>query len=114
MGIDAREKSVVENTIWETSGVHGHRCPRDKCCKKYNLGNPPFRNSCKKYNLGIHPVWGYKVLKGGGEGGPSGAAPGPGGAPGALLSIVYTDPPQTVCGRLATRLLTMGVLQGAH
>ena len=35
----ARHKMFVNNTVWETLGIHGHRCPREKCCRKYNLGN---------------------------------------------------------------------------
>ena len=92
MGIDAREKSVVKNTVWET----------------HHFATPAKNTVWESTPYGV-----INIYKGEGEGGPAGL-PGAPGAPGTFHSIVHTVPLQTVCGRLARRLMTMGALQGAH
>ena len=86
MGINAREESVVKNTVWET----------------HHFATPVKNTVWESTPYGV-----INIYKGEGEGGPAGL-PGAPGAPGTFHSIVHTVPLQTVCGRLARRLMTMG------
>ena len=59
MGIDAREKSVVKNAVWET----------------HHFATPAKNTVWESTRYGV-----INIYKGEGDGGPSGAARGPGGA----------------------------------